>query len=179
VRAPLGEQVALLERTPAALAGLLRGLPEGWVTVNEGPGTFSPADVLGHLIQGEAHDWVPRMERILEHGEALAFEPFQRFSFRERCAGLDMGELLDEFKQARALSLERLGGLNLREQDLSRTGRHPEFGPVTLGQLLHTWVAHDLSHLGQIARVMARRYTNEVGPWTAYLPILGRQAEQG
>ncbi len=161
-----------LERTPAVLRAQLEGLPDAWLDAREGPDTFSVRDVLGHLVDGEDVDWIPRMEILLEHGESRPFTPFDRFAFRERFGTLGGGELLDAFAARRAASLARLDGFGLAPADLSRTGTHPEFGRVTLGQLLATWVAHDFSHLSQIARVLAKQYGAAVGPWREYLRVL-------
>lgn len=169
----LGEARAVLERTPRTLRALLQGLPDGWIRADEGPGTFSPLDVLGHLIEGEQHDWIPRVRVVLEHGEARAFAPFDRIAFRERCAGLDLEARLARFEALRSESLAALDEA-LPAADLDRRGRHPEFGPVTLRELLATWVVHDLGHVAQVTRAMAGRYREAVGPWVAYLPILTR-----
>jgi len=168
----LDEIVEALARTPPALRALLLPLPGSWLTGNEGPGTFSPRDVLGHLILGEETDWIPRARIILEHGESHPFDPFDRFGFRERDAGLTVAELLDRFGTLRQENLAELESLRLGPEDLERKGVHPELGRVTLGQLLATWVAHDLDHVAQIARVMARRCQEDVGPWRAFLRIL-------
>ncbi len=170
----VSESVAVLERTPPVLAALLDGLPEVWAETREGEGTFSPRDVLGHLIHGEDTDWVPRVRLILEKGDAEPFVPFDRFGFRDRIRERSLAELLAEFSSKREANLEVLRGLDLEDADLARPGRHPTLGPVTLRQLLATWVAHDLNHVGQAVRVMARRHTDTVGPWRAYLKILGR-----
>ncbi len=175
--AEVAEAAAVLERTPAILVAWLRGLPEAWLDARtEGPESFSPRDVLGHLIGGERTDWIPRARIILEHGEARAFDPFDRFAFRREGEGRPVEALLDEFARLRAANLDTLRGLQLTAADLERRGRHPDasIGLVTLGQLLSTWVVHDLSHLGQIARVMGKRYAEAVGPWKAYLPMLKR-----
>jgi hypothetical protein len=142
------------------------------VDADEGPETFSPRDVLGHLIFGEETDWIPRMRLILEHGDGRPFVPFDRFGFRPRYGGRPMEELLEAFEGLRRENLRTLDSFGLAARDLARPGLHPELGPVTLGQLLATWVAHDLNHVGQITRVMANRYRQEVGPWRAYLRIL-------
>ena len=168
----LAEGTALLARTPAALDALLRGLPEPWVVANEGENTWSPFDVIGHLIHGEKTDWVPRAKIILEHGNARPFEKFNRFAQFDESAGRTIDSLLDEFAELRAANLRVLQALDITEADLDRPGRHPELGAVTLRQLLATWVAHDLDHVVQISRVMARRYTDDVGPWHAYLRII-------
>jgi hypothetical protein len=166
------EGTALLRRTPAVLRSLLLDLPEAWTRGTEGPGTWSPHDVVGHLIHGEGADWVPRVEHILRHGDAVTFAPFDPEGMLEVSRGKSLAELLDTFAQVRAANLDRLLTLGLTDADLARQGRHPEFGVVTMGQHLATWVTHDLNHLGQIVRVMARQYTDAVGPWRAYLSIL-------
>lgn len=168
----LDEAVPVLARTPAVLRALLADLPEPWVTATEGEGTWSPYDVVGHLIHGERTDWVPRVEHILRHGEAVPFPPFDRFAMFEASRGRTLAELLGTFADLRVSSVHRLRSL-LSPADLARRGRHPELGTVTLGQHLSTWVAHDLSHIGQVVRVMARRYATAVGPWRQYLPLLG------
>src|SRR6185436_5236020 len=171
----LDEAVALLGRTPRVLDALLRDLPEPWLCCDEGPDTWTPPVVVGHLIHGEKTDWIPRARRLLEHGETKPFEPFDRFAQLRDPATTrpsSMAELLDEFARRRAQSLAELAALGLRPADLARRGRHPELGPVTLGQLLATWVAHDLDHLFQIERVLAKRYAQAVGPWAAYLRIV-------
>jgi hypothetical protein len=169
----LEESVPVLERTPGVLRSLLGGLPEPWIVSNEGGESWSPFDVVGHLIHGERTDWMPRAELILSRGDTVAFQPFDRFAQLEVSRGKTLEELLDTFADLRAANLRRLRELAPGPAELARRGRHPELGPVTLGQHLATWVAHDLSHIGQIARVMARRYTAAVGPWRAYLPLLG------
>ena len=171
----LTEATAILARTPAILDAWLRGLPDAWLDARtEGPETFSPRDVLGHLIGGERTDWIARARMILEQGEHATFTPFDRFAFRRETAGAELPVLLETFASLRRDNLRTLGDWRLTPQDLTRSGRHPDLGPVTLGQLLATWVAHDLGHLGQVARVMAKRYGDAVGPWKAYLPVLSR-----
>ncbi len=167
----LAEAVAFLGRTPAVLEALLRGLPDGWVVANEGGETWSPVDVIGHLIHGERTDWLPRVKIILECGEARAFDKFDRFA-QLASKARPLPDLLDEFAMLRQDSLAELAALNLAEPDLDRVGRHPELGVVTLRQLLATWVAHDLDHIVQVSRIMARQYSDEVGPWRAYLRII-------
>lgn len=162
----------VLARTPATLSALLSGLSEGWIRQTEGEGTWSPYDVIGHLIHGELTDWIPRARLILEKGASQAFTPFDRTAMFEASQGKSLAELLARFAALRQESLLALDGLALREPQLDLEGRHPELGVVTLRQLLSTWVAHDLDHVVQIARVMARRYTRAVGPWTAYLRVL-------
>jgi len=169
----LDEALPVLRRTPETLRSLLDGLPEAWIHATEGPGTWSPFDVVGHLIHGERTDWLPRVEHLLRHGEARAFEPFDREAMFAASRGRTLAELLDEFARLRSESLGRLERLMLSASDLERRGLHPDLGVVTLGQHLATWVAHDLGHLGQIIRVMGKRYAQAVGPWRAYLPMLG------
>ena len=168
----IDEAVALLERTPAILRAWLTGLPEPWIRATEGPETWCAFDVVGHLIHGERTDWIPRMEHILTKGESEPFPPFDREAMFAASEGKSLGELLDTFAAARAENLSRLRARGLSEADLDRRGRHPEFGVVTLRQHLATWVAHDLTHIAQMARVMAKRYGADVGPWKAYLSVL-------
>jgi len=171
----LDRTIALLERTPAALAALLGGLPEPWIRSNEGPDTWSPYDVVGHLIHGERTDWMVRTRIILEHGEARPFDRYDRFAQQRANPGRPLAGLLDEFADLRAGNLSALRSLNLGPADHARRGTHPLLGTVTLRQLLATWAAHDLTHLHQIARVMAHQYREEVGPWTRFLGVLGCQ----
>lgn len=170
------EAIDLLGRTPRVLDAWLRGLPAGFWRGDEGDGTFSPFDVVGHLVWNELDDWIPRARLLLEHGERRAFEPFDRFRMRERDVGKTGEQLLDEFAALRAQNLDALRELVPSAELLDRTGRHPEFGVVTLRQLLATWVAHDQSHLAQIARVLGRQYGDAVGPWKAYLGIFRERA---
>lgn len=170
----LADGVAVLERTPGVLAALLAGLPEGWIAANEGPDTFSPFDVMGHLIHGERTDWIPRARIILAQGPSRRFEPYDRFAQVRESEGKSIGQLLEEFAALRRASLATLGELGITERELALEGEHPAFGTVTLRQLLATWVAHDLGHIGQAVRVMAKRYRDDVGPWRQYLPILDR-----
>ena len=165
----LDETRIALERTPALLSAWLEGLGPAWFECAEGPGTWSVRAVLEHLIHGERTDWMPRVERLLEHGERVPFEPFER----EHPTPGTVDELLELFRRERAASLARLQRLGITPADLDRRGVHPAFGPVTLRQLLATWVVHDLGHVAQIARVMAKRHARDVGPWRAYLPVLG------
>ena len=174
-RFELSEGTALLRRTPAVLDAWLRDLPAAWLACDEGPGTWNPEGVVGHLIAGEETDWMPRVKHLLAHGDAVPFPPFDREAMFRR-PPRPLGALLEEFARLRRRSLDELHGLRLTAPDLVRTGRHPEFGIVTLGQHLATWVAHDLTHVTQIARVMARRYATAVGPWRAYLRVI-RDAE--
>ncbi len=166
------EAVPVLSRTPAVLRGWLADLPARWTSATEGPGTWSPYDVVGHLIHAERTDWIPRAEHILRRGESVPFPPFDREAMFAASRGRSLGDLLDTFEALRRDSLARLEGFHLTEADLSRRGLHPELGSVTLGQHLATWVAHDMSHLAQVVRTMARQYTEAVGPWVAYLSVL-------
>jgi uncharacterized damage-inducible protein DinB len=162
----------ILKRTPALLRTWLDGLPERWITSNEGPDTWSPYDVVGHLIHGENTDWIPRAKLILEGKGDKPFPPFDRFAQFKESKGKTFEGLLAEFEEARRRSLIALEGLGLTEEDLNLTGTHPEFGTVTLRQLLATWITHDLSHVAQIARVIAKQQTEAVGPWMKYLSVL-------
>ncbi len=178
----LSEVIAVLTRTPATLNALLRGLPDLWVHSNEGRSndggsnegndTWSAYDIVGHLIVGERTDWMPRARIILEHGEARPFDPFDRFAQAKESQGKSLEQLLDEFARLRKENLAALRALNLQPEDLTRRGRHPELGVVTLSQLLATWAVHDLTHLHQLSRVMAHQYRDAVGPWSAYLGVL-------
>src|SRR5262245_36796405 len=168
----LEQAVAVLERTPGAIDGMLRGLPEPWIRGDEGTDTWSPYVVVGHLIHGEKTDWIPRARILLEHGEARAFDKFDRFAQLREPKDKPLDALLDEFRAARTASLAALRDLRLKPADLERRGKHPELGGVTLGQLLATWVVHDLGHVRQIARAMSKQYAGEVGAWKAYLRIL-------
>ncbi len=168
----LERALEILQRTPATLNTMLRGLSETWTLANEGLETWSPYDVVGHLIHGEETDWIPRLKIILEHGESRPFEPFDRVAFFEKSKGKTLNELLDTFALLRAKNLQTLEARNLKPNDFDLKGRHPALDVVTLRQLLATWVVHDLGHVRQIARAMAKQYTEEVGPWKAYLSIL-------
>jgi len=172
MRQDLSQTVALLERTPTALNALLRGLPEAWTLANEGADTWTAFDIVGHLIHAEHTDWIPRATMILEHGESETFKPFNREGQNEKSQGKSLPQLLDEFAAVRAASLSRLRAMNLEPGDLDRRGRHPNFGPVTLGQLLATWAAHDLTHLHQLSRLLAYQYREAVGPWKVFLGVL-------
>lgn len=170
----LDDAVPILRTTPAVLRAWLSELPESWTRANEGPDTWSPYDIVGHLIHGERTDWIPRLELLLQHGDSRPFTPFDRFAQFGDSQGKSLLELLDTFAELRGTNLARLESVDLKSADYRRPGRHPELGPVTLGQLLAAWVVHDLGHLGQIARVMGRQYHAAVGPWVEYLPILTR-----
>jgi hypothetical protein len=168
----LDETVAVLARTPATLDALLRGLPESWVRSNEGKDTWSAFDIVGHLIVGERNDWMPRARIILESGEARPFDPFDRLAQSRESQNKSLEQLLDDFSRLRRENLAALQTLNLQPEDLSRRGRHPALGVVTLQQLLATWAVHDLTHVHQLSRVMAHQYRDAVGPWSAYLGVL-------
>lgn len=166
------EGIAILSRTPAAIDAMLRGLPEGWIAAHEGGETWSPFDIVGHLIHGERADWIPRARVIMEHGAARPFDKFDRFAQFTVSEGRTLDSLLDEFASLRRESLDALERMRLADADLDREGRHPELGAVTMRHLLATWVAHDLDHVAQIARVIARQYADEVGPWRKYLRVI-------
>jgi hypothetical protein len=168
----LNHVTELLSRTPSTLRTLLHGLPSEWTHSNEGENTWSPFDVVGHLIHGEETDWIPRARIILEFGPARAFEPFDRQAQFATNKGKTLEELLDTFAALRQESLAALKGLQLQPEDLQKLGMHPELGHVTLGELLATWGAHDLAHLAQISRTMARQYRDAVGPWQEYLSVM-------
>jgi hypothetical protein len=168
----LEETVALLARTPAVLDALLRGLPEIWTRGKEGPGSWSPFDVVAHLIHAERENWIPRARVILDFGETRAFEPFDREGNFPESQGKTLEQLLDEFARLRVESLQKLSAMNLLPRDLGRKGLHPALGAVTLSQLLATWAAHDLTHLHQISRVMAEQYREAVGPWSKFLGVM-------
>lgn len=166
--------IAVLSRTPATIDAMLRGLPDAWTRPNEGGESWSAYDVVGHLLHGERTDWIPRARHILERGETRPFEPFDRVAQVRESKGKLLDNLLDEFAIARRANLDTLRGFRLGPHELALRGRHPAFGMVTMQQLLATWVAHDLGHIAQIARVMAKQYADQVGPWREYLPVLTR-----
>ena len=168
----LPSAVDILRRTPAAVRTQLLGLDETWVRATEGPETFSPFDVVGHLIDGEETDWIPRARIILAQGPSLRFEPYDRFRHRARNVGRTLESLLDEFARLRAANLRLLESWRLSPAQLDLTGEHPALGRVTLRQLLAAWVVHDLAHVAQIVRVMAKQYGDEVGPWVPFLAVL-------
>jgi hypothetical protein len=170
----LHKGIAILERTPGVLDALLLKLPDEWTTSNEGADTWSPFDVVGHLIDGELTDWMSRLYIILNQGASRRFEPFDRFRHISRNQGRTLNELLLEFRNLREHNLDELRSLDLTLVQLKLTAEHPAFGTVTMDQLLATWVAHDLGHIAQITRVMAKQYRKAVGPWQAYLPVLQR-----
>ncbi len=162
----------VLRRTPGTLRDLLAGIDDGWARSNEGTDTFSPFDVVGHLIDGEETDWMARARIILDRGPDPRFAPYDRFRHYARNRGRTLESLLDEFARLRAANLDLLASWNLGAAELDLRATHPSLGEVTLRQLLATWVVHDLGHIAQIARVMAKQYRDEVGPWVQYLPVL-------
>jgi uncharacterized damage-inducible protein DinB len=170
----LTEGIAVLERTPQTLRALLAGLPPAWTDADEGPGTWSPRTIVGHLIHGERTDWIARARIILAEGAERQFTPFDREAQFRESRGKSLGELLDEFERLRAENLRTVAAWHLTDAQLALTGEHPELGPVTLRQLLATWAAHDLGHIAQVTRVMARQYREAVGPWREYLPVMDR-----
>jgi hypothetical protein len=168
----LADTISVLTRTPAALSALLRDLPNNWAHCNEGTDTWSAFEVVGHLISGEHTDWMPRVRIILENGEGRTFDPFDRLAQLNQSPGKSLEQLLDDFARLRRENLAALQALNLRPEDLTRRGKHPALGVVTLSQLLATWAVHDLTHVHQLSRVMAHQYRDAVGPWTVYLGVL-------
>lgn len=168
----LGRQI--LERTPSAIVGLLRGLPPEWTHVTEGPGTWSPHLVVAHLINGERTDWIPRAKLILAGDPNATFVPFEREGGFEDARRRSIEDLLDQFATLRAGSLRALDGFRLGERELAMTAMHPVFGRVSMRQLLASWVVHDLGHIAQISRVMAKQYTTAVGPWTEFMTVLSK-----
>jgi hypothetical protein len=172
----LEEAIPLLERTPAVLSALLADLPLRWIEAREDPDAWSPAEIVGHLIHGERTDWIPRARIILKQESYRRFDPFDRLG--ELKSDRPLGDRLEEFTELRAGNVATLRGWNLKEKDMELTGEHPEFGTVTMRQLLATWVVHDVSHIAQITRTMAREYTQAVGPWTKYFRVLQRDIRQ-
>ena len=170
----LAAGVAVLERTPATFRAMLGGLDPAWTDATEGPETWSPYVIVGHLIHGERTDWIPRAQIILSQAANRRFTPYDRFAQFHESQGKTLAQLLDEFEQLRDGNLRTLAAWKLTGAHLALTGEHPEFGSVTLGQLLSTWVGHDLGHIAQTARVMAKQYRDAVGPWRAYLPVMDR-----
>jgi hypothetical protein len=162
----------VLESTPVVLRALLTPLPPALLDVTEGPGTWTPRQVVAHLAWGEHDDWVPRVRRILASGSSMPFDPFDREAGFDRYRGWPLDRLLDELASQRARNLRAIDELALSPADLAREGRHPEFGPVTLEQLLATWVTHDCAHVAQIARILTKHYGRFIGPWRAYFSLL-------
>jgi hypothetical protein len=165
----LAEALPVLERTPSVLRSLLAGIPDPWLRDNDGEGTWSPGQVVAHLVEAEHDLWIPRTKAILG---GAAFPAFDREGSLRRWGTDSIDSLLDEFARRRAGSLRDFAAIGLTDQDLRRTGKHPEFGTVSLSQLLSTWTAHDLIHIAQITRTMARRYREAVGPWRNYIRTL-------
>jgi len=168
----IDKALEILEQTPKTLSSLLSNLSDEWVFCNEGKDTWSAFDVVGHLIHCENTDWIPRLKIILSNKDNKTFDPFDRFAQFENSKGKSLSNLLDEFQKVRAENLEYLKLLELSEAELGLKGMHPTFGEVSLKELLATWVTHDLGHIAQISRVMAKQYKNDVGPWTAFISIL-------
>lgn len=168
----INDAVAILSRSPAILRTMLSGLDDHWIKSNYGKDTFSPFDVLGHLVHGEKEDWLRRTKIILEHGESRSFDNFDRYAMYEDSKDKTINDLLDAFESLRKTNLSELEGLNISEDQLSLKGSHPQLGAVKLSQLLATWVTHDLHHIAQICKSMAYQYKNEVGPWIEYLGII-------
>lgn len=168
----LEKSIEILERTPKILNAMLSGLSEEWVYANEGPETWSPFDIVGHFIQGERKDWIVRAKIILNDEGDKEFTPFDRFAQFEESKGKTLEQLLQEFQDLRTSNINELRNLNITQNQLNLEGIHPSFGKVTLGELLSTWVVHDLNHISQISRVLANQYKEEVGPWESYLRIL-------
>lgn len=167
----IDKTLEVLEQTPETLSLFLKNLSKEWVFANEGENTWSSYDIIGHLIHGEKTDWIPRLNKIL-NDQDKNFEPFDRFAQFENSKGKTLRVLLTEFKILRVNNLNYLKSLNLSDSDLERIGVHPEFGEVTVKQLLATWATHDLGHIAQISRVLAKQYKDQVGPWTHYISIL-------
>lgn len=170
----INKSIEILNRTPLVIESLLAGLPDEWIMNNEGKDTWSPYIIVGHLIHGEKTDWIPRAKMILSDSEIKTFTPFDRFAQLDDDRKRPIKELLNEFKELRAKNLAELKSLKIDHADLLKKGIHPELGEVTLKELLSTWVVHDLGHISQITRVMAKQYRDEVGPWIEYLGILNR-----
>ena len=168
----LENTIALLERTPATLSALLRDLPDAWTLPNEGDNTWSAFDVVGHLVHTERSDWLVRARIILQFGESRLFDPVDRWAQIHESQGKSLAELLDEFSQHRRSNLDALRSLNLQPAQFALRGRHPALGSATLSELLSAWAVHDLTHLHQIARVLAYQYRDSVGPWSAFLGVL-------
>lgn len=168
----LEKSIEVLERTPSVLDNMLRGLSDEWINNNEGPETWRPYDIVGHLIHGEKTDWIPRMEIILSDQEDKTFEPFDRFAQFRESKGKSLDDLLNEFRSLRMQNIQHLRSRKLSEEDLAMKGIHPDFKEVTLRELLSTWTVHDLNHISQISRVMSSQYKPEVGPWRQFLGIL-------
>ncbi len=170
----LSHAVPILERTPQTLRSMLSGLGPEWIDATEGPDTWSPYVIVGHLIHADRTDWIPRARIVLAQGESRLFAPYDRFAQFHESKGKSLADLLDEFARLRTDTLSVLNGWRLTDEQFALEGEHPAFGAVSLRQLLATWVAHDLGHIAQVARVMAKQYREAVGPWRAYLPVMDR-----
>ncbi|MEZ4857524.1 MAG: DinB family protein [Flavobacteriaceae bacterium] len=168
----LAKALEILERTPSVMKSLLLGISNEWTQQNEGPNTWSAYDVVGHLVHGEKTDWMPRLEIVLGTSERTTFEPYDRFAQFEMSKGKSLSTLLSEFETLRKKNLETLRSKNLSEVDLNKTANHPSLGVVSLKNLLSAWVVHDLGHIAQVSRVMAKQYKEEIGPWINYLTIV-------
>lgn len=168
----LNKSIEILERTPVVISELTKDLSSEWTTTNEGPDTWNVFDVVGHLIHGDNTDWIARAELIMSNSDNKAFSPFDRFAQFENSKGKTLLQLLEEFKTVRSANIDRLRKLQITENDLTKTGIHPTFGIVSLSQLLSTWVVHDLDHISQISRIMAKQYKEQTGPWIEFLKIL-------
>ncbi|MEM7087324.1 MAG: DinB family protein [Bacteroidota bacterium] len=174
----LNQAISVLERTPTVLKQLLDDLSQEWTHKNEGKDTWSPYDVVGHLVHGEKTDWMPRLEIVLSDSEQKTFEPYDRFAQFKMSKGKSLGDLLDEFETLRKQNLQKLKSKFLTSKDLIREGIHPELGPVTMNHMLSAWVVHDLGHIAQVSRVMAKQYKEEIGPWTQYLTIVNHTPKE-
>jgi hypothetical protein len=172
------EAIQVLERTPLILKELLRDLPRPWIYANEGGESWSPYDIVGHLIHGEKTDWIPRMKIILDPDADKRFQPFDRFAQFRNSAGRSLEDLMVEFTELRLSNIAILKKTELKQEDLAKEALHPAFGKVNLKALLAAWVVHDLNHIGQLCRVLAFQYTNEIGPWTSYMGILHWKGSQ-
>ncbi len=166
------QAVEILRNTPTVLRTMLHDVSDVWAYSNYGPDTWSPFDIIGHLIHGERTDWVPRAKIILEHGETQPFEPFDRYAQLETSKGKTRGDLLDEFASIRTENIETLLSMRLTDEQFARRGTHPALGSATLRELLAMWAVHDLNHIAQMAKAMAFQYRDQVGPWLAYASIL-------
>lgn len=174
----LNKSISVLENTPILLKNMLSELSKDWTHENEGPETWSPFDVVGHLVHGERTDWITRSFIIMNDSDQKTFQPYDRFAQFEESKGKTLEELLREFQVLRNQNLEQLKGFGLTESDYNREGIHPSLGPVTLANLLSAWVVHDLGHIAQISRVMAKQYKDEVGPWAQYMTILKHRPKE-
>ena len=170
----LNDSIEILERTPMVVTALLSGLSNRWLFNNEGNDSWSPYDIIGHYIEGEKTDWIPRMRIILSNDDDKRFVRFDRFAQLNNDKNKPIDVLLNEFSEWRRKNILELKGANVDEEKLNKKGIHPAFGEVTLRQLLAAWVAHDLNHIGQISRVMAKQFKDEIGPWTKYISIVNK-----